>query len=191
MTVHCKLHVKWASLLLCLLALTLFLVACGGTGGTTSTATPPPTPTPTPTVATYTGNGYTLSYPPSWTYKAEGPVVLFTSSSDSYATFAVASHPALPITNVEKELNAALKALQSQANYKQDTTVPSTVSVGGDSWTQAGATADQNGQNIKTVALADQHSGKIFVITLTAKSDSYDQVYSSVFKPVLDSFKFS
>ncbi len=185
MSVHRKANVKWASLLLCLLALALVLVACGDSGTTTTT------PTPTPSGTTYTGNGYTLSYPQGWTYKAEGPAVVFTNSSDPNATVTVTAMPALPITNADKQLNIALKALESQPNYKQDSTVPSTASVGGDTWQQAGATSDKGGQNVKAVILADQHSGKIFVITLTAKTDSYDQVYSSTFKPMLDSFQFS
>ena len=117
--------------------------------------------------------------------------MVFTSNSDPNTTVAIAVTPALPITNADKQLNIALKALESQPNYKQDTTVPSTASVGGDTWQQAGATSDKDGQNVKAVILADQHGQKIFLITLTTKTDSYDQVYSSTFKPILDSFHFS
>ena len=48
MKIQHKAHVKWVVLLLSILALTIFLVACG-TGGTGSAiTTPTPTPTPTP-----------------------------------------------------------------------------------------------------------------------------------------------
>src|SRR2546421_13121467 len=113
MNVHRKAHVKWASSLLCLLALTLFLVACGS-GGTTTT--PTPTPTSTPSGTTYTGNGYTLSYPQGWTSKTVGPFsVVFTSNSDPNATFTITVTPVTPLTkgDVNTELKAA-EALFSQ-----------------------------------------------------------------------------
>ncbi len=53
------------------LLLIVLLAACSSLGGTASsptptTATPSPTPSPTPAVTTYTGDGYTISYPKDW-----------------------------------------------------------------------------------------------------------------------------
>ena len=194
MKIRHKVHVKWTALPLCILALTLFLVACGGSGGTTITA-----PTPPPSTLSYDGDGYTLSYPQDWTKSAQvgGMSVIFTSRNDPTTSFTitVTPTPPIPVPNLlDTSLDAALTAFKGQAqSYQPDTTIPSTISVGGDTWKQQGGTIEQNGQKIKGVLLGDQHpesTGKIYVITLTAKADSYDQVYSSSFKPILDSFKF-
>jgi hypothetical protein len=186
-----KAYVKWASLLACILALTLFLVACGNSGGTTTT-TSTPTPTPTPTGTTYTGDGYTLTYPQGWTQSGQALLVVFTNNSDANSTFTISAVPVTPITTLDKQFTVAQDALKNVSkNYQPDSTVPSTASVGGDTWQETGATFDdQNGQHMKGVVLADQHAGKIFAITLKAKADSYDQTYNTVFKPMLDSFKF-
>lgn len=191
MSVHRKAQVKWAWPLLYLFTLTLFFVACGGSGNTTAT----PTPTPTPSGTPYNGNGYTLTYPQGWTSKQPVPIsVVFTSNSDPNTTFTISVTPVTPLTkgDVSTELKAAQELFSH--NGQPDPTVPSTASVGGDSWQQVGATATKSGQNTKGVILADQHptgTGNIFVITLTAPTASYDQTYSSTFKPMLDSFKFS
>jgi hypothetical protein len=197
MKIRHKAHVKWIGLLLCILALSLFLVACGTGEGTTPVA-----PTPTPAATLYTGDGYTLSYPHDWAKGGQAlSSVVFTSNNDPTTNFTVSVTPAisvppgLPAITLDTQLDAALTLFKGQSqNYEPDTTVPSTVSVGGDSWKQQGGTIEQNGQKIKGVILADQHpanTGKIYVITLAAKADKYDQEYSSSFKPILDSFKFT
>jgi hypothetical protein len=192
MNIRHKAHVKWAALLLCILTLTLFLVACSTGGGTTTTA-----PTPTPAGITYTGDGYTLSYPQGWKASPQGPLVVFTSNSDPTTTFTISVTPAptLPIINRDTQLTVAETLFKGQSqNYQPDSTISPDISVGGDTWKQEGGTIDQGGQKVKGVFLADQHpasTGKIFVITLSAKADSYDQAYSTSFKPILDSFKFT
>jgi hypothetical protein len=191
MKIRHKAHVKWTGLLLCILALSLFLVACGTGEGTTTVA-----PTPTPAAIPYTGDGYTLSYPHDWAKGGQAlSSVVFTSNNDPATTFTISVTPALPVITLDTQLDAALTLFKGQSqNYQPDTTVASTVSVGGDSWKQQGGTIEQNGQKIKGVILADQHparTGKIYVITLAAKADKYDQEYSSSFKSILDSFKFT
>jgi hypothetical protein len=193
MNVRHKAHVKWPLTLLCILTLTLFLVACGESGGTTSTT--PTTSPSTPTGQTYTGNGYTVSYPLGWAYTAQGPTVVFKGISDPTATLTITVTPATPLTNLDQAFTVAKTALKNNANYQQDTTLPSQVTIGGDSWQEAGGTyTDQSGVQIKGVVLADQHpssTGNIFVINLTAKADGYSQVDSTGFQPILQSFKFT
>jgi len=191
MKIRHTLSVKWTSLFLCILALTLVLVACGTTGGDTTTTTPTPTPTPTPipTTKTYPGDGYTLSYPKDWTYTTQGTTVTFTSNSDPTITFAVSALP----TGTTPQAYLATLASQYQ-NWKQDTTVPPTATVGGQTWQALGATGDQGQYHLKGVALYIQYpanTGKYYVILLTAKTTDYDNVYTTWFKPILDSYKFS
>ncbi len=184
MNIRHKTHVKWTALLLCILALTLFLAACSPGGQTTVV------PTPTPAVTAYTGDGYTLSYPQGWKVNTQGPLVVFTSNSDPGITFSVSVVPTLlPGVTVDDQLKAALQLFAQ--NYQQDNAVASTETVGGETWQQRGATTDRTGQKVKGVVLGNQHSGKIFVITMVAKADNYDQAYNTSFKPILDSFKFT
>ena len=183
-----KIHVKWVSFLVSILALTLFLVACGSSGGSTTT-TPAPTPTPTSTGVTYTGNGYTLTYPAGWTQSGPQSLAVFTNNSDPDATFTVTVTPKTILTNQTTELDAAIRALKNNANFTQTNTT--TTSIGGDSWKEQDATFNQNGQNVKAAIIADEHSNNVFVITLKDKAGSYDQTNSTAFQPMLNSFKFT
>src|SRR5215472_1889401 len=85
MNVRHKAHVRWALLILCTLAFSVFLAACGSSTSSTGTV---PTPTPTPSGTTYSGNGYTLSYPQGWTANKQtlGPVETTTFTSNSNPT---------------------------------------------------------------------------------------------------------
>lgn len=190
-----KTHVKWALLLLCILAFTLFLVACGNGESTTSTG---PTPTPTPSGTTSTGNGYTVTYPQGWTVNKQtlGPLetTTFTSNNNPTTTLSIAVTSANPLTNFDQIFTTAQNALKNNASFQQDTTNLPPASIGGDTWQETGGTYNQNGTQIKGVVLGDQHpanTGNVFVITLTAKADSYNQDYSTGFQPILQSFKFT
>jgi hypothetical protein len=190
MNIRHKAHVKWPLVLLCICALTLFLVGCGDSGETAN-----PTPTTSLTGQTYKGDGYTVSYPLGWTYAAQGSAVVFKGVTDPTATLTISVTPATPITNLDTVFAAAEALAKNNAGYQQDTTLPSQVSIGGDSWKQSGGTYnDQNNVHTKSVILADQHpasTGNIFVITLTAKADSYSQADSTGFQPILQSFNFT
>lgn len=193
MNVHHKAHVKWALRLLCILAFTLFLVACGNGESTTNTSSTS-TPTPTPSGTTYTGNGYTLSYPVGWKVSSAGLATVFSSNSNPTATFSITVTPATPLTGLDQLFTAAQDTLKTNPSYQQVTTDLPPTSIGGDTWQETGGTYSQNSVQTKGVVLGDQHpasTGSVFIITLTDKADSYDQTYSSGFQPMLQSFKFS
>jgi hypothetical protein len=205
MNTHHKTPLKHVSLLLYLLTLTLFLVACGDSGnktttGPTPTPTSPPTPTPTPTPTligtTYTGDGFTLTYPQGWTADTQTGGVQFKSNTDPTTTFNILVEPADPAAQgLDWYLNKYLTFLKGDPpSATQDNTVPSTATIAGDVWKAGGVTGDDRGQRMKVVVLVDQHpanTGKIFLISLTAKADGYDQVSSTAFQPMLGSFKFT
>jgi len=190
MGIRHKLHVKQASLLFCLLVLTLLLAACGGSGRST------------PTGKTYNGDSYQFTYPQDWTYKtnpgmkiSKSTEVLFTSKSDPTVTFDITDTTPIPGMSPDNFITSGLDYFKATCQgYQQDSTVPSTASVGGTTWKQIGGTGDRNGQHLNGVSLAVQYpasTGKVFTIIQTAKADSYGQVYNTVFKPVLESFKFT
>jgi len=197
MNLRYKAHVRWALLLLCTLTLSLFLAACGNSGSTTGTeSTPTPTLTPPPGT-TYSGNGYTVSYPQGWTINTSASNPVFSSASDPTATLAIAvtSSPPIGGSNLLSTLFAAAQTnLQSKSGYQQVTTDLPSTSIGGDTWQETAGTYGENGIQVKGVVLGDQHpstGGSIYIITLTARTDAYDQLYSSGFQPILQSFKFT
>jgi hypothetical protein len=115
--------------------------------------------------------------------------VVFKSNSDPTTTFTVSTLPA----GTSPDAYIATLAVQYQ-NWKLDNTVPPTATVGGQTWKEAGATGDQGTYHLKGVILYIQYpasTGKYYVITLTAKATDYDNVYTTSYKPVLDSFTFS
>lgn len=197
-----KAYVKWASHLLCLLVLALFVAACGNTGGEPTTGgpsvptpTPTPSPTPTPAPSVYTGDGYTVSYyPDSWASKPQSNYVNFASVSDPFTVLRIGVAPASSAANLSAALKQAVS--QAQAQYPgltQDMGAPATVTAGGTTWQQAAVSGNYAGQRIENIVLVDQHpmsTGKYYVMTLTTKADSYDQAYSK-FKGLVSTFKYT
>lgn len=172
-----------ASQFLCVLVVTLLLVACNS-GDTT----PPVSPS-------YTGDGYTLNYPQGWIYRTQETLVLFTSNSDPTTTLTINVTDPVLGTTLDGYFTDALNTLRGQIqNYKTDDTVTVAVTIGSEPWKVVGLTGDKDGKHLKGAILVDQHpaiTGDVFVITLLTKADNYDQVYSTTFKSMLESFKFT
>ncbi len=195
------------------LMLVLLLVACGGssTSGTTSTPTPVPTSPPTsapttpPTAATgamtaFQGNSFTISYPQNWqtTTKANNIFTFTDSTGNIKMTITVAPDPNGTIS-ADSVASTALQAAQVLLKNSQTVTVPSTTSVGGDSWSQISASGTQrlNNQdtNIQVVVIATVHPAntllsKSFTILYQAPVSTFSQDNTTYFQPMLQSFKF-
>ena len=84
--------------------------------------------------------------------------------------------------------------------YHKVVPVSPTVTVGGQSWDQAAGTADlsQGGQtaSVEQVILATNHptsppGARLFIITYTALAQTFDQMNTGTFQPMLQSFKFT
>jgi len=200
-------------LALCTLILAVLLVACGGSsiGGTTSTPTPVPTSPPTsapttlPTSATgamtaFQGNSFTISYPQNWqtTTKANNIFTFADSTGTLKMTLTVAPDPNGTIS-ADSVASTALQAAQVLLKNSQAVTVPSTTSVGGDSWSQVSASGTQrlNNQdtNIQVVVIATVHPAntllsKSFTILYQAPVSTFSQDNTTYFQPMLQSFKF-
>jgi len=200
MNVHHKPLVKLTCLLLSLLALTLFLVACGNSGSSTTISAPTSTPTPTPGGQSYTGDGYSLSYPLDWKVTTQSGVAEFSSNAGNplplltIRTAAFDNTPGTPGVSLDQQMVIEETTLTGNQNFQEDKTVASTTSIGGDTWKEFGATYDVSVLHTKAVVFGDQHpasTGKIFIIRLTDTAASYDQDYSTIIQPIFNSFKFS
>ena len=202
---------------LCSLMLAVLLVACGGssTSGTTSTPTSaptsPPASTPTtppssPTAATgamtvYSGNGFTISYPQNWqTSKSANNLFTFTDSTGGIKMVITVAPDPNGTISADSVASAALKAAQVLLKNSQTVSVPSTTTVGGESWNQISASGTQrlNNQdtNVQVVVIATVHpanslSSKSFTIVYQAPVSTFSQDNTTYFQPMLQSFKFA
>ena len=200
---------------LCSLILAVLLVACGGssTNGTTSTPTSAPASTPTlsptstsPSAATgamtaFQGNGFTISYPQTWqiNQKANNIFTFTDSTGGIKMTITVAPDPNGTIS-ADSVASAALQAAQVLLKNAKTVSVPSTTTVGGDSWSQVSASGTQrlNNQdtNVQVVVLAIVHPAntllsKSFTILYQAPVATFSQDNTTYFQPMLQSFKFA
>ena len=202
-------------LALCSLMLVVLLVACGSssTSGTTSTPTPSPTSIPTlaptstsPSAATgamtaFHGNGFTISYPQTWqiNQKANNIFTFTDSTGGIKMTITVAPDPNGTIS-ADSVASAALQAAQVLLKNAKTVSVPSTTTVGGDSWSQVSASGTQRLNNqdtdIQVVVIANVHPAntllsKSFTILYQAPVAMFSQDNTTFFQPMLQSFKFA
>ena len=191
------------------LMLVVLLVACGSssTSGTPSTSTPTPAVTPTSTTATagaltaYEGNSFTISYPQNWqiTKQANNIFIFADSSGAIKMTITVAADPNGTIS-ADSVASAALQAAQVLLKNAKTVSVPSTTTVGGDSWSQVSASGTQRLNNqdtdIQVVVIATVHPAnsllsKSFTILYQAPVATFSQDNTTYFQPMLQSFKFA
>ena len=197
------------------LMLVVLLVACGSssTSGTTSTPTSAPTSTPTlaptstsPSAASgamtaFQGNSFTISYPQTWQVNQKANNIFnFTDNTGGIKmTITVAPDPNGTIS-ADSVASAALQAAQVLLKNAKTVSVPSTTTVGGDSWSQVSASGTQRLNNqdtdIQVVVIANVHPAntllsKSFTILYQAPVATFSQDNTTYFQPMLQSFKFA
>jgi hypothetical protein len=215
------LHSRLA-LSLCSLLLVLLLAACSlgsgstGTAPTTTSGNTPATSQPTSipaqpmsapaaSLATYTGDGFTVSYPQGWTVlKGTNGSVTFV---DEHAGATKGSHLAITLGKqglvhpTSTTLNFWQQAFRAQPNYQKVDIAP-TAMVGGDSWDQIAATSDEqiSGQaqpmNAEQIVMADNHpatspTARSWQIQYSTYTNDFAQMNATLFQPMLQSFTFA
>ncbi len=210
------------SLSVCSLLFAFLLSACSLGGGSTGTAptttsgntsatTQPtsvpaqPTPVSAAGLATYTGDGFTISYPQGWTVQkgSNGSVTFI----DEHAGATKGSHLAITLGKqglvhpTSTTLNFWQQAFMAQPNYQKVDIAP-TAMVGGDSWDQIAATGDEqiSGQaqpvNAELVVMADNHpatspTARSWQIQYSTYTNDFAQMNANLFQPMLQSFTFA
>ncbi len=151
---------------------------------------------------TYTGDGYTLNYPPGWkTTKSESTgTVTFADPAGIYnLSIAVTSNPD-GAASPDDLADAAATGARSKLKNPKDETIAPTTTVGGETWSQRAVSGDStvNGQtaNVKLVIIADNHpasspSTRGFIIAYGTARALFDVANSTHFQPMLQSFKFT
>ena len=96
-------------------------------------------------------------------------------------------------------LNVATTAFQSSVKNYKKASIASQATVGGQSWDETAATGNitqQGAIDAKTVALVSNHpaqsaSTKLYFIVYAGPTSTFDNIDSTAFQPMLQSFKFS
>jgi len=149
----------------------------------------------------YSGNGFSISYPQNWqTSKSANNLFTFTDSTGGIKmTITVAPDPNGTIS-ADSVASTALQAAQVLLKNSKTVSVPSTTSVGGDSWSQVSASGTQRLNNqdtdIQVVVIATVHPAntllsKSFTILYQAPVSTFSQDNTTYFQPMLQSFKFA
>jgi len=188
--------------------LVVLLAACSGLGSTgasstpTPTANPSPTPSPTPAVTTYTGDGYTISYPQNWTKSVTSGQVTFQDSLGVNALVVVVAPNPNGIAQPSTVLDATLAGAVKEANMTSTSpaNLPASVSLAGETWTQKGTTgtASKGGisSSYEAVVLATNHPAnapntKVFELVYAGPLVGSTLMDAQIFQPMLQSFKFT
>jgi hypothetical protein len=149
----------------------------------------------------YPGNGFTISYPQTWqiSRKVNNLFTFADSTAGIKMTITVAPDPNGAIS-ADTVASTALTAAQVLLKNAQKVSVPSTTTVGGESWSQISASGTQrlNNQdtNVQVVVLAVVHPAntplsKSFTILYQAPVSTFSQNDTTYFQPMLQSFKFA
>ena len=190
----------WLLLSFCSLILALTLVACSfGSGSSTSSSTPT---TASTTLTSYSGNGFTVSYPQGWKVNKDNTGVTFSDPNGiAYLSVRTSQNPG-GLLSTDAQVNVGLQAFKSQAKNYQQVNVPATTTIAGESWAQGAATGDvvPQGQsaavNVKLVVDSDNHPAQqpttqAYVIAYATGSQVFDLANTTYFQPMLQSLKFA
>jgi hypothetical protein len=207
------------SLSVCGLLLAFLLSACSLGGGSTGTAptttsgnTPAtthattvpaqPTSAPAASLTTYTGNGFTIGYPTGWTIEkasSSAASVIFVDPTRTIEFIVTVTPNPNANSATSVALDPLLHSMQSKPHSQQVDLAPTTM-VGGETWDQIGAIGDlpYSGQplSIKVIAMAinrpeQDANTKMYKIQFSAPAKGFDQMDSTTFQPMLQSFTFA
>jgi hypothetical protein len=146
------------------------------------------------------GNGFTMNYPQGWQISRSGAHLITLANSGGTDSFSITVTPS-PNSAISADtlVNTAVKAQMVALRNAQKVSVPSTVTVGGASWSQQSVSGTQrlNAANtvVQSVVLATVHPGntptsKSYTIVYRALQSAFAQANTSYFQPMLQSFKF-
>jgi len=151
-------------------------------------------------LTTYTGNGYTIGYPQGWKVNAAGKNVVFTDSTGIYSLTIVVSPNPGGIASPDTVINAEMQVVNGTLKNPQTVNVPSSTTIGGDTWVQKSITGDSSaaGQTgtVQIVVASDNHpanspSTNSYTITYGTLQATFDAANNQYFLPMLQSFKFT
>ena len=188
------------------LLLIVLLAACSSpsstAGSSTPAVTPSPTPLPTPAVTTYTGDGYTISYPKDWTKSVTSGQTTFQDSLGANALGVVVVSNPNGLAQPSTVLNATLAGSVKGANMTNTSpaNLPASVSLAGETWVQKGTTGTVSkggaSTSFEVVVLTTNHPAhtsktKLFAFVYAGPLAGSTLADAQIFQAMLASFKFT
>lgn len=206
MTFSWKHVTRQVSINLSFLVLIALLAACGGGGGTASSTPTPSASVPSPTapstsMQTFTGNGFSISYPQSWQKTTSSSQTVFEDATTGNAFTIVQTADPGGAASADTLASASIQAIAKTVlkNGKTESIAAST-SLNGVTWSQRAVTGDVTvgSQDVpaKLVLLVTIHpasapTSQAFQLFYVAPTFTFDQVNLLIFQPMLQSFKFT
>lgn len=204
---------RWIALLFCVIIFTVLLTACGG-GSTTPNPTPTPTaaakpsPTTQPTATspatsgfvTFTGTGFSISYPSGWKVSSSSGRVTFDDATGIYNFAIVVSPDPGGLASPDTVVSTSIQGVKATLKNPQTVNVPPTTTIGGDSWVQksisGGSTSEGQAAVVQFVVASDNHPAnsaatQSFTIIYATTQILFSAANTQYFQPMLQSFKFT
>jgi len=191
-------------LMLCLLA------ACGSSSQSNSsnngnTKAQPvkqvitPTATKGTTFKAYKGANYTINYPQDWRISASSTEVAFTDPTGNYnLTIGSTSNPNSSVS-ADQLANGGVKGAKTNLKDTEDVTVPATLTIGGQTWSQRalsgvstyqGQSSDVEAGVVATNRPTKATTTRGYVIAYVALKSQFAEAQTLYFTPMLQSFTF-
>lgn len=171
----------------CLLLLCLLLAACGADNAGANGGLNGTDATPTSTIFNpYANANFTLNTPPDWTLDESH------ASARQYQWQRSDNTAGLLVRYGESDLNAealvksGLETLKKNTKEYQDQTIDPQITYHGYNWNQGAASADSSKWVV--LAMKDPNNAKQYLLVIYfGPLTEYDTLYSTDFKPMLDS----
>ena len=165
-----------------------------------ATYTPGPTPTPVASYKEFSSDHsrYVLNYPEKWTAQTSSQPNTGYDYVDSFSQqsphAAVIVEQAAAFTNlsdadiITAEVNGGKQAGRT---FAETAAASSVMSIGGEQWTRREYDVSDGTTKLHMAILTCHHAGRGYAIVLVATPDAFAQDDTSVFKTVLNSFRFA
>jgi hypothetical protein len=175
----------------------------GGTSAPTAPAfatyTPGPTPTPVAGFKDYksTQSQFVLNYPQAWSQSSandtsQGQPDYLDTFAGSSASMVIERTPGFdPVTDLDIINGEVRGGQQAGLSFSETTAAAGVFAIGGEQWTRR--EYDVTGKNGKEhmAIFACHHLGHGYAIVLRGPADQYAQLYSTSFRTMLATFRFT
>jgi hypothetical protein len=154
---------------------------------------------PAASFQTYTNPSFTIDYPQGWKATESGTggtsnAISFTDATDIYQFEVTLTPDPGGALSANQLVQTGLGGAKGSLTNSQPVTVPTTATVGGQTWSQGAisGTTTQKGQSVTVEldVLAYEANSQAYVIVYGTVQQIFDLATTTYFQPMLQSFQF-